>query len=573
MSKRRTYMLFVFILLLGVPVKLFTAQNLVWEMDIIPVVARTTNFIGGDPFPVVGTLSSVAGYNMPGLIWLNAPAIIVLGDPWLAMVFTQLAFNLVGTAYAFVLGATTFNRRAGLAGAAVFTLMENSISGSYTAWAQLIMPTFGLMVVTHLLLWIKREHGGHLAAGGVAAVYGFMTHFAAVVMFPAMLLMPLVSRARWQLRGLLIGAGISALLLAPYMIFQVERDFVDLRAFATRDAMVPDELAVYEYLKPGAEDDPRFAAAHGEEAVAALEDAPEEEAEEPPPRIVRLMEYAVNFPRYVFDGLFMFNTLFPFTHPFDGEEPFRTAGYLVLYGARLVLALGLAWSIVRSIQLVRRHRSRFMVARRTIAGRSMTVGMLCLGTVIMLVLMLALPERQPTYYYVLQGICWVLVVGYIDTALAAVLPRRAQLVVLTAICALVMGLHSLDAVLRVTENDPDTFAGANAWRYRQIEAAADYIASDWGSTEDITISYDVMPLNRTYWWVPAWNSVDPLYRLGVPYDVLLEYEHGIHNTNMDPIGTVEDADYLVTYTDLLENHDVDMADVETFGVIAVVKLR
>lgn len=573
MTKRRKYMLFVFILLLGVPVKLFAAQNMVWEMDIIPVVARTTHFMSGDPFPVAGTLSSVAGYNMPGLVWLNAPAIFLLGDLWLAMVFTQLAFNLIGTAYAFVLGATTFNRRAGLAGAAVFTLMENSISGSYTAWAQLIMPTFGLMVAAHLLLWIKREHGGHLAAGGVAAVFGFMTHFAAVVMFPAMLLMALVSRARWQLRGFMIGAGISALLLAPYIVFQVQRDFVDLRAFITRDTMVPDALAQYEYLKPGAEADPRFAEAQGEGVAAAPDNVPEAETEEPKPRIVRLMEYALNTPRYIFDGLFLFNALFPFTPPFDGEEPFRTAGYFVLYGARLVLTLGLVWSIVRSIQLVRRHRSRFMVTRRTVAGRSMTVGMLCLGTVMMLILMLALPERQPTYYYVLQGISWVLVVGYVDKVLRVLLPRRAQVILLTVICALTMGLYSLDAVQRVTENDPDTFSGANAWRYRQIDAAADYIASDWGSTKDVTISYDVMPLNRTYWWVPAWYTVDPLYRLGVPYDVLLAYKHGIRNTNMDPIGTVENADYLVTYTDLLENHDVDMANVKTFGVIAVVKLQ
>ncbi len=244
---RHSWSLLLLIFCLSLPVKLIAAQNMVWDIDIVPVVARGQAWLEGGAFPVYGTLSSVAAYNMPFLVWLHLPALIITDDVQIAMLMTLLVFNAIGTLYCYLAGAALFQPRTGIIAAALFTFSEISVSSSYIAWAQLLLPVFFIAVFYHVWQWRIRAQGRHLALAGIFATAAFMTHFAAIMLFPAMLIVALVSRARWQWRSLLVGAGVCLLLLAPYVRFQVERDFVDLRAFLTRTSPIPAEvLAEYE---------------------------------------------------------------------------------------------------------------------------------------------------------------------------------------------------------------------------------------------------------------------------------------------------------------------------------------
>src|SRR5690606_23807386 len=110
----------------------------------------------------------------------------------------QLSFNLISSCYAYLLGSLLFNRWVGLAGAVIFTVHETIIAGSFTAWAQFLLPGFGLMVMVHRWLWRFKSSGVHLAIAGVLAVMAFMTHFAAIMLFPAMLAFAIFTGARWQ---------------------------------------------------------------------------------------------------------------------------------------------------------------------------------------------------------------------------------------------------------------------------------------------------------------------------------------------------------------------------------------
>ncbi|MCU0514791.1 MAG: hypothetical protein MUE40_19730, partial [Anaerolineae bacterium] len=294
--------------LLTLPVKWLAAHNMGWDIDFVPVVAYGLRFLEGGAFPVHGTLSSVAAYNMPLLVWLHLPALALTRSPYMAMLLTLLVWNGVGTLYAFIAGRQLAGDRAGLAAAALFTLSETGVSGSYTAWAQLLLPTFYLVVWVHLWRWQATGRGVHLALCGSVATAALMTHFSAIVLYPALLVMALLTRARWQGRWLAAGTAISLALLLPYGLFQIERDFVDIRAFLTRQPTIPAAvLAQY-----------RSAAAETPAPPPVMATTPRPNTETPPPAVPatdpagvpprwqRALLWALDAPRQMLAGLLLF---------------------------------------------------------------------------------------------------------------------------------------------------------------------------------------------------------------------------------------------------------------------------
>jgi len=71
--------------------------------------------------------------------------------------------------------------------------------------------------------------------------------------------------------------------------------------------------------------------------------------------------------------------------------------------------------------------------------------------------------------------------------------------------------------------------------------------------------------------VIAWNSVDQGYRMGMSYDFLLAYQHGLTNRNQDALGLAEDADYVVVYLPGLVRYDSNRYEMHSFGAIVVLK--
>ena len=56
---------FALFLLASAALKLYASRLLAWEVDYVPVLARSQTWLDGGAFPVVGTLSSVATDAMP----------------------------------------------------------------------------------------------------------------------------------------------------------------------------------------------------------------------------------------------------------------------------------------------------------------------------------------------------------------------------------------------------------------------------------------------------------------------------------------------------------------------------
>ena len=154
--------------------------------------------------------------------------------------------------------------------------------------------------------------------------------------------------------------------------------------------------------------------------------------------------------------------------------------------------------------------------------------------------------------------------------LLSLLPDTKQMTTLIAIVLIAyIGIQNTERALRLIDHDDSQFSGYNVSIYRHVEAAVDYIAEDWDGGDQITVSYDILQDVPNLWWTPAWHSIDPSYRMGMNFDFLLSYHHGLENTSTDPIGTVDNADYIIVYTPSLENYELSNYTSSQFGTIVV----
>lgn len=464
---RPIQVLFILILLLSAAVKLFAARHLAWEADYVPLIARGQAWLAGGDFPAVGTLSSVAAYNMPFLVWMQLPALLITDDISIALISTQLVFNLVTTTIIFVFGARLFGGVCGLAAALLFTFSETGISGAYTAWAQLLLPGFVVIFAYCLYLSHRQKRTVY-----VAATAAFMTHFSAVLLFGIILIFSLLLRSLANARGVLLGLAVSAIMLAPYL--------------ALRSLL---EACFW------------FGLVHSIYSVA---------------RRLRDDYRAL---------------------PADQQQP-RAAARLF---RELLCALP--------------------------AGRNLFLHLITFGVSAGLILVRAGPDDQPTYYYALIGLQY-LSCAYV-VHLAKDRKRIRSLIML--LIFVYVSLGAADRVLLVSKHDPSAHTPLNLNLYSSLNDAANWIAADWSSAGPLTISYDVFPEMSKHWWIVAWHTVDPGYRMGMALDYLLASYHGLTNVNRNPVGLADTPDYIVTSAPGLDRYNDGDYQQRAFNAIYVLK--
>lgn len=550
-------LLVVLIFLASLPIKLAAAQaSMPFDVDMVPVLARGMEYA----LPPVGTLSSVAAYNMPGLQWIHLPALHLTQHAGTALLMTMLLFNALSTWALYKLAAGIFDYRAGWIAAALLTFSETGISSAYTAWAQLLLPGYGVLVLLCLWWWIERERGYFLALAGIFATLAWMTHFSAVLLFPAMLVFALLARARWQWRWLLLGTLACALLLTPYMLFEAERDFADLRAFFSQRTLAsPEAMQRAEAYKP--------------EAVANAVPVPSGDGESAAPAIAppihtessllqRAANYLLQLPAQLVTALHINYLSAGSTRGLEALIPgiVGTARLFLLLPVVASVA-GITAALWGWLRLPRGERS----LRQTDSGRMLLLGAF-VGT-LLLGFILTRTLTDTTYLMSLQSAQLVIAAGLLRQLAGE---RRGALLVGLLVLAFIL-TNATERLARIRIHDDTQFSLYNISLYRHISATADFIAQDWQDGDTLTIRYDLLPEMPGLWWVIAWNSVDPAYRMGMNFDFLLELHHGLRNLNQDAVGTVADADYIVVYLPGLARYDLEAYQQQRFGAIVVLK--
>lgn len=568
------------IFLISVGVKLYAAQLLVWEVDYVPVIARGQAWLDGGAFPAVGTLSSVAAYNMPMLSWLQLPVMFFTRDVATILILTQLIFNFIATWFVFRLGTEMFSPMVGLIGATLFTLSETGISSAYTAWAQLLLPGFYVMVMYCLYRWKMDKSPHYIALTWILATAAFMTHFSAVLLYGVIIALWIILRLPFHIRGLAVGFIVSMLMLAPYLSIQIERDFVDLKAFFTRQTTIEQSiLDEYAYLKPENQprpQTPRTDIPSGESPITESTIASVQ-----PSRIERGVAWVMSMPRQVIEGMRLV-----FTTELKSLQQYYPVLFLISRVLTILLEIafwgGIIYSVYRYVYVVRMRYSTFPQNKRllrhrlnlavntligTTAGRNLILLLFVLGIIAGLILVRAGPNQQATYYTGLFSIQFVMCAYGIHSFMML---RNYMLRILLLVLLLV-GLNGFDRVVRVANHDSRVYSSFNTALYQSINQATAWIAEDSGDIEGLIVSYDFMPEMANQWWIVPWNTIDESYRVGMAYDFLLDSYYGLENQNTNPIGLAENPDYIMTFEPGLDRYDLDTFQVQQFGAIHVLK--
>ncbi len=579
-SPRFVLILFILILLTSVAVKLVAARHLAWEADYVSLISRGQAWLAGGEFPAVGTLSSVAAFNMPFMVWMQLPALLFTDDIRIVLVSTQLLFNVLTTIIIFELGARLFGGNCGLVAATLFTFSETGISSAYTAWAQLLLPGF-VVIFTYCLYQahtLKRKR--YVAATFVAATAAFMTHFSAVLLFGIMLVFALLFRSLANTRGVLVGLAVSAIMIAPYLAYEATVDFVDLRAFFTRrSTLSPEVLAQYAYLKPEAQ----VLAPQSPSASGAAKDqaSGDQRSQISTTRFQRALAWLTSIPLQFVQSL---RLLF-----LSDLNSIRQNAPILhhLYVAFRTLLEACFWiSLAHSVATFARrcgdnlralpadqgrHRLAWRACREQLcahpAGRNLFLLLVAFGISAGLILVRAGPDEQPTYYTGLIGLQF-LSCAYIFH-LTKVRARIRFLLILVVFAY--VGLGAADRIVLVSNHDASAHTPLNLNLYSSLNDAADWIANDWPGKGPVTISYDVFPEMSWHWWIVAWNNVDPGYRMGMAFDYLLASYHGLMNANRNPIGLADRPDYIVTSEPGLLRYPSDSYLQRAFNAIYVLK--
>jgi len=537
---RRELLLFALLIAISLPIKLFISQQIPFDLDYVAVVANGRAWLDGGAFPATGTLSSVAAYNMPMLVWMYTPAQIFISDTSLSIIITGIIMSTCGTWAMWRVGTEMLTPFAGWGIAILFTFSETAMSSTYIAWAQVHLASWFALILWAMWRWVSREQGVYLALVGIFAVSTFMLHFASIMVLPIILISALAWRAKWQWRGLLIGTFICLLLFVPYLMVQVERDFSDLRAFLSRDVQVSsDIMAQYEYLKPEnqAQLTPQ-SATPTDEINNIVPESDTNTSPASPTLLDRILNRVIPIPQQIMQG---------FALPY--QSSYRIFE-LVLFALGTVLV---GWQM--------RSTRTILALRNTLAGRTLVVFGMTLGVILGFILTRNTPQGQSTYYMGLLS--WQLIpIGFAIATIAQW--GNYWRYGISGVLILITCLSVIDRIER--NNTHDNTALNNAWIYRHIEATTDAIGTTWDE-EIVTVAYDILPYYPVFWWVAPWHTIDESYTIGMSYDYLLAQNHGIINQNTNPLGDSEPFDYLIT---LNPNHTTDYADlrfIDTFGAV------
>ena len=187
------------------------------------------HWIHGGPMPLAGDPSSSGLHNPPLVIYLYGLALLFKPDP-LAVVWLIGLINLLGLLGAGLATARVFGWRAAWWASLLFVVNPWAAYFSRLIWMPSFVPAFSSLLYACILLYFAVEpKPRYLILGAVCLAATIQTHMASVVLIAVIGLIGLCFFRRLKLRPVLAGIGLFLICWAPYIIFQFQTKFDDLR--------------------------------------------------------------------------------------------------------------------------------------------------------------------------------------------------------------------------------------------------------------------------------------------------------------------------------------------------------
>ena len=180
--------------------------------------------------PLVGPPSSTGLYSFLAAIWLMAIPYALSPNPVFATGFVA-AINLIVVIGCYFLVRAWFGRTAALVAALLFSVAPWAVIYSRKIWHTTLLPPFVLLhVVTGWLAFVRGRRWAVLAHILALALL-VQLHFSTLPFVLLTILWALVFRRRLDWRFVPIGVLAAALTFVPYLVFDAQHDWWNVRHF------------------------------------------------------------------------------------------------------------------------------------------------------------------------------------------------------------------------------------------------------------------------------------------------------------------------------------------------------
>ena len=539
------------------------------RFDVVMGIETTEALIDSGTFPTKGTVTSFGSFTPPGLTWLLLPGLVAFQDPRLFEYVGSVGLFLGTLCGIFFLARRYFGLRAAFLAVVLYSYSALGLLAGSTLFPTHTTRCFYVWMVYCVGRWVDEDNPNFLAGAMLvwaAGMYVFMEMAPAILVVPAIWLL---KRPSVRLAPLTIAAVLAGALWYPYLRFEADRDFVDLRSQVLRESIRPIDFST-----PWC--DPALVPATWLQDVNLDQTLRESQSKESraararrwvSERIGVVIENALtNFRGSFFPGagvlLFALTLIGLAASVLASKQRVDSAhakalwrhgttwlaGLLAILGivlneivlSRFVAADGnLTASSIVAIRLVEASLLATAVLsfayRDAIAEALVTVQQALAAPAAdtrVLAISLAVPwlvlflvadyERRFWWIWPLQAIALAAAVAYLPMRLK-LLPRVAW--VGSVVVVLMVAANPLLAS-RIDDWVRHGWSGEDADEIRVVDAAAALVRSS-GERDQSSIGYEVS-VRR---FVATDHIIDRRYRVGADFDLLLRHRHGISNAN------------------------------------------
>jgi hypothetical protein len=483
-------------------------QSRVPFLDQTPPIDDAYKFVTRGEIAQWGRTDSLGSYAPPGSVWLHVPGVFLVSDPRL-FEYVGASFLHLGTLFGiFLLTRMFFSMRCALLSVALYGFSELGLYFAGSLWP-IGHPFFYVWTLYFAVSWAARRNASYLTGAIVVCAAGMYVH---LVMMAAVLILPVVwilYRPPLRLWPTLMAIIISAIIWLPYLRFEYSRDFSDIILQVSRKQIVADYKKAW--CDPGA-------------AIKHLE-YPQEYTLGARSNLIAALKWLSPqnlLPKTLFTGLF---------GNFKRSLHLPGIAY-ILFG---LFTAGLLLLNKRAIGSTAQQRVSYAFHRWIL--RSGRVGhALSRPTAGVLIPLLLIPWalllygtkdyfhlQETRYWWLWPAQIIVLAALVTDVALRLNTPPLITWIGQAAISAMIL-INPL-MLERIETWTASGWSGGDSYEKRSVDYIAKLIHSN--NRNNAAIGYNTF----FYDWL-SWQHVhDPRMKVGMEFDLLFRFLHGITNTD------------------------------------------
>lgn len=573
-SRRASVFLLILLVAgLGLALTLQGWRSRVPAFDLLTYIYSARDFLATGALPEHGDTGSYGSFKPAGTAWLMLPGMVLFDDPRLPQYVGAGILHLATVAGLYILGRHYFNRWCAYLAVVLYGLSHHGLFLAGSLWPN-GRPDFYVWIVVFTTLWVDRREARFLAAA--CAVWGIGMQVDMGIT-PAIMILPLAwlyFRPPVRIRPLLAGGFIGLAVWMPYLRFELDRGFIDLRsqillqsifpADNYRSAWCEPDVALSQIEPPlGIEASSTYAPVYDRQAASAAQ-ALQRMGGSLWKKALSNYEPVAPIPG-ASEGLLFLTLISAVSLAASRGNVFIPRRYWRSWYFPLALAMIMAALLVNEVFVARYLSPDGILGSGTITKlhRLQTLGLMGGGLILLEGFLIQFPikswfphqeekpsseeGRSPRLLGLSLAIPWIILlivaepgkperfwwlwplqILFLSAAVSVLIPRLgisrgpARIIAGAIILAIVVNPFMQG---RVSSWLQDGWSGRDADQVQVVEFVADRILEKGSDHE--AIGYQIY----IYHFMAAYNLINPQYKAGAEFDLLFAEMGGITNTN------------------------------------------